>query len=100
MTSFAQALATSCWLAEKVASAPCADLRERQAMADFLTFGLFKHAHLDPQALSTLQRGLGWGVGLGLPALGVGHLRGKLGKIASLLGLELKVVGDRPSGPL
>ncbi len=74
MTSFAQALDTSCWLAEKVASAPCADLRERQAMADFLTFGLFKHANLDPQALSTLQRGLGWGVGLGLPALGVGHL--------------------------
>lgn len=42
-------------------------------LADFATFGLFKRAAIDPAALSSLQRGLGWGVGLGLPALGVGH---------------------------
>ncbi len=71
---FADALETSCLLAEKVASAraPAADaLREKQAIADFATFGLFKQAGIDPQSLA---RGLGWGVGLGIPALGVGHM--------------------------
>lgn len=71
---FSDALETSCFLAEKVASAraPANEaLREKQAMADFATFGLFKQAAIDPQSLA---RGLGWGVGLGVPALGVGHL--------------------------
>ena len=78
MTPFQQAFATSVSLAEKIASArpersSGPSLRERQVLADFATFGLFKRAALDPAALSSLQRGLGWGVGLGLPALGVGH---------------------------
>jgi hypothetical protein len=72
----ARAFETSRLLAEKVASARPAstELRERQALADFAAFGMFKRAALDPAALSSLQKGLGWGVGLGLPALGVGHL--------------------------
>ena len=76
MLPFVQALETSTLLAEKVASARPAstDLRQRRALADFATFGLFKRAAIDPAALSALQRGLGWGVGLGIPALGVSHL--------------------------
>lgn len=76
MKPFARALETSILLAEKVASARPAspDLRSRQALADFATFGLFKRAAIDPAALSALQRGLGWGVGLGVPALGIGHM--------------------------
>lgn len=75
MPALARSLETSILLAEKIASARPASiaLRERAALADFATFGLFKAAALDPAALSSLQRGLGWGVGLGLPALGVGH---------------------------
>ena len=34
---------------------------------------MFKQAAIDPAALSALQRGLGWGVGLGVPALATGH---------------------------
>lgn len=76
MNDVARAFETSRLLAEKVASArpASADLRQRQALADFAAFGLFKRAAIDPAALSALQKGLGWGVGLGLPALGVGHL--------------------------
>lgn len=79
MTPFTRALETSALLAEKVASARPAStaLRERLATADFAAFGLFKAAGIDPGALSALQRGLGWGVGLGLPALGVGHMLAK-----------------------
>jgi hypothetical protein len=75
VTDVRRALETSVLLAEKVASArpASADLRARQALADFATFGLFKRASIDPMAMSALQRGLGWGVGLGIPALGVGH---------------------------
>lgn len=70
------AFETSCLLAEKVASARPAsnELREKLALADFAAFGLFKRGGLDPAMLSSLQKGLGWGVGLGLPALGVGHM--------------------------
>jgi hypothetical protein len=75
MTPFQQAFETSISLAEKIASArPDPTLRQRQALADFATFGLFKRAAMDPAALQSLQKGLGWGVGLGLPALGVGHI--------------------------
>lgn len=76
MNDVARAVETSRFFAEKVASArpASAELRQRQALADFAAFGLFKRAALDPAALSALQKGLGWGVGLGLPALGVGHL--------------------------
>lgn len=63
-------------LAEKVASAKALtpDLLQRSALADFAAFGLFKRAGLEPEALSALQKGLGFGVGVGLPALGVGHM--------------------------
>lgn len=76
MNEVTRAFETSCLLAEKVASArpASAALLERAALADFAAFGLFKRAALDPAMLSSLQKGLGWGVGLGLPALGVGHL--------------------------
>lgn len=76
MTSYAHALETSVLLAEKIASARSASpaLREKLALADFAAFGLFKQAALDPAALSSLQRGLGWGVGLGVPALAAGHM--------------------------
>lgn len=76
MNEVARAFETSCLLAEKVASArpASATLLERAALADFAAFGLFKRAAIDPAALASLQKGLGWGVGLGLPALGVGHL--------------------------
>ena len=76
MNDVARAVETSRILAEKVASARPAseDLRQRQALADFAAFGLFKRAAIDPAALASLQKGLGWGIGLGLPALGVGHL--------------------------
>ncbi len=84
MNEFRRALETSVLLAEKVASVResnpfRADMRrrelsEKRALADFATFGLFKRAAIDPAAMAALQRGLGWGVGLGLPALGVGHM--------------------------
>ena len=76
MSDFTQAFETSIFLAEKVASAraPSPALREKRALADFATFGLYKRAAIDPAALANLQRGLGWGVGLGVPALGVGHM--------------------------
>lgn len=76
MKPFDHALETSVLLAEKVASArpASADLLMKQALADFATFGLFKRASIDPHAISALQKGLGWGVGLGVPALGVGHM--------------------------
>jgi hypothetical protein len=76
MKPFDHALETSVLLAEKVASArpASADLLMKQALADFATFGLFKRAAIDPHAISALQKGLGWGVGLGVPALGVGHM--------------------------
>jgi hypothetical protein len=76
VTDLARALETSTFLAEKVASArpASAALREKLALADFAAFGLYKQAALAPAMLSSLQRGLGWGVGLGLPALGVGHM--------------------------
>ncbi len=76
MKPFDHALETSVLLAEKVASArpASADLLMKRALADFATFGLFKRAAIDPGAISALQKGLGWGVGLGVPALGVGHM--------------------------
>lgn len=72
MNKLAVALEVSVLLAEKVASAhPASDaLRQRSAMADFATFGLYKQAALDPH----LMKGLMFGAGVGLPALGVGHL--------------------------
>lgn len=73
MNPIAIALETSDMLAAKIASvqAPSQELLEKRALADFAAFGLFKQAAIDPAALA---KGLGWGVGLGLPALGAGHL--------------------------
>jgi hypothetical protein len=51
-------------------------LAQKKAMVDCHAFGLFKQAWLErlgPE-MASLGKGLGWGVGLGLPALGVGHL--------------------------
>lgn len=75
MTQLARALETSALLAEKVASARPAShmLREKLATADFAAFGLFKQAAFNPEAMSALQKGLGWGVGLGVPAVAAGH---------------------------
>lgn len=83
MTPLLQALEIVALLSEKTASAAT---REKLASAAFAAFGLFKQAAIDPAALSSLQRGLGWGVGLGLPALGVGHM---LARDAKHLGQDL-----------
>lgn len=70
--SFARMFETSVLLAEKIAStrAPSQELLEKQACADFAAFGMFKQAMAIPPEL---MKGLGWGVGLGVPALAVGH---------------------------
>lgn len=47
-------------------------LRERQALTDFGAFGRVKQAGLE-ETLSLAKKPLAWGLGLGLPALGVGH---------------------------
>ncbi len=49
-----------------------ATLEQKKALTDVAAFGLFKAAHLG-QALGDFGKPLAWGVGLGLPALGVGH---------------------------
>lgn len=64
---------TSAVLAEKCASSRHANhLRERQAIVDFGAFHHVKRAGLN-ETLSLVKRPLAWGLGLGLPALGVGH---------------------------
>lgn len=74
-----QALETSAALEERLASAPDGavrqDLERRKAAVDFTAFGLFKAAGMGPAMgwASQLAKPLAWGVGLGLPALGVGH---------------------------
>lgn len=72
-----RALETSVLLAEKRASLRSTDprseaLRERQALVDFDAFGLVKAAGLE-EVVALGKRPLAWGLGLGLPALGVGH---------------------------
>jgi hypothetical protein len=64
-------------LAEKRAAIRAGDpretmMRERQAVMDFGAFDLVKQAGLE-ETLSLARRPLAWGLGLGLPALGVGH---------------------------
>lgn len=75
--NLAQAVETSFLLAEKRASLRASDpqhaaLRERQSLVDFAAFGLVKRAGLE-EVLQLSKRPLAWGLGLGLPALGVGH---------------------------
>ena len=79
-TTLKQALETSQILEERLASEHNAaarnSLEQKLAMVNFAAFGMYKQALLErlgPEALA-LGKGLGWGVGLGIPALGVGHL--------------------------
>ncbi len=71
-----QALDTSEALEERLAYERVAsvrsDLAHKKMLVDFAAFGLFKQADYG-QALGQLAKPLAWGVGLGLPALGVGH---------------------------
>lgn len=48
------------------------ELRERQAMFDFGAYVRVKEAGLE-ETMALARRPLAWGLGLGLPALGVGH---------------------------
>lgn len=48
------------------------ELRERQAMFDFGAYARVKQAGLG-ETMALARRPLAWGLGLGLPALGVGH---------------------------
>lgn len=75
--NLATALETSILLSEKRASLRGADpripsFRERQALVDFAAFGLVKAAGME-ELLHLAKKPLAWGLGLGLPALGVGH---------------------------
>ncbi len=74
--TLAQALETSEALEERLAAERDPprrqSLEQKKAMVDFAAFGLFKQADMG-LALGQLGRPLAWGVGLGLPALGVGH---------------------------
>lgn len=74
MPTLAEMLQTSEALEEKIASARTdgarEELRRKKAMVDFAAFGTFKQGNFWPAA----QKALGWGVGLGVPALGAGLL--------------------------
>lgn len=71
------ALETSLLLAEKRAALRANDprgvaLRERQALVDFDAFARVKVANAE-ELFGLAKKPLAWGLGLGLPALGVGH---------------------------
>lgn len=75
-----QALDTSAALSERIAEARDervrADLEQRKAAVDFTAFHLFKQAGVEGlggNVMQSLAKPLAWGIGLGLPALGVGH---------------------------
>lgn len=72
-----RALETSLLLAEKRAALRAEDprnagLRERQALVDFDAFARVKVANAE-ELFGLAKKPLAWGLGLGLPALGVGH---------------------------
>ena len=75
-----QALETAQALEERLAAAidtnTHASLAQKLAMVNFAAFGMFKQAWLEQLGpeMASLGKGLAWGVGLGVPALGVGHL--------------------------
>jgi len=72
--TFTQSLETSRALQERLASTPSDEvLAQKVAMVDFATFGMFKQAWME-QAAPGLVKGLGWGVGLGVPAVGAAHI--------------------------
>ena len=70
-----QALDTSQALEERLAAISDtnkrAALEQKKAMVDFAAFGLFKQAGMN---WTDVAKPLAWGAGIGLPALGVGHL--------------------------
>lgn len=73
MPTLAEMLDTSDALEEKLASSALAardGLRQKKSYVDFAAFGAFKQANFWPAA----KQALGWGVGLGVPALGAGLL--------------------------
>ena len=82
-----QALETSWALQERLASTPTekrAELEQKVAMVNFAAFGMFKRAWaerigpaLSAAAHSPLGKGLQWGAGLGVPAVGAAHLMGR-----------------------
>lgn len=76
--SLDEALTTSEALDERIAdtkdASVKADLERRKTAVDFTAFGLFKSAAPAPGFLESLGKPLAWGAGLGIPALGVGHL--------------------------
>ena len=74
-----QALETSAALEERMTRTKNAEahdrLAQRKMQVDFAAFGMFKAAQAGAgQFLQTLGKPLAWGMGLGLPALGVGHM--------------------------
>lgn len=75
--TLAQALETSMALDERIASArderARAVLEQKKTAVDFTAFGLFKAAGIEGFT-QHLGKPLAWGMGLGLPALGVGHI--------------------------
>jgi hypothetical protein len=78
--SLEQALDTSTALEERIAEARDVrvrtDLERRKAAVDFTAFDLFKQGGWEQLGTvgQHLAKPLAWGVGLGLPALGAGHL--------------------------
>lgn len=75
--NLADVIRASAALAEKRAALKpgdprAAQLHERQAVFDFGAYVSVKTAGLG-EAMSLAKRPLAWGIGLGLPALGVGH---------------------------
>lgn len=75
--NLADVVRASAVLAEKRASlrhddSRTAELRERQALFDFGAYASIKAAGLE-ETMSLARKPLAWGLGLGLPALGVGH---------------------------
>lgn len=78
--TLAQALDTSTALEERIAEARDvrvrAELEHKKAAVDFTAFSLFKQGGFDQLGAvgQHLAKPLAWGVGLGLPALGVGHM--------------------------
>lgn len=73
MNDLQRACFTAFSLAEKTAAAQHADvdLREKSALAAFAAFGLFKQAALG-LGVGDIAKPLAWGLGVGLPVLGVG----------------------------
>jgi hypothetical protein len=72
MTTLTSAIAASETLNEKSASLRTQDSREKAAAADFAAFDAIKHAGAE-ELWQLGKKPLAWGLGLGLPALGVGH---------------------------